>query len=94
MDHQFVGGIALRTFLLIFLAELGDKTQIMSMTLAAEHRKPFWVFLGAASALALVTLIGVIAGEGICRIIPQKRIHQLGGIVFIIFGVLMLLKKS
>lgn len=94
MNEHSVGAVALRTFMLIFLAELGDKTQLMSMTLAAQYRKPVWVFVGATAALAVVTLIGVIFGEAITRIVPAKRIHQLAGIVFVIFGAMMLLKKS
>ena len=94
MNEHLVGGIALRTFLLIFLAEMGDKTQLMSMALAAQYRKPVWVFVGAVTALAVVTLIGVVFGEALTRVVPARRIHQLSGVVFIVFGALMLLRKS
>lgn len=94
MSLENVGGsIALRAFLLIFLAEMGDKTQLMSMTLSAQYRKPVWVFLGAVVALALVTLLGVAFGEAIARVIPPRRMHQIAGMAFIAFGVLMLIKK-
>jgi len=91
-EHS-IGNIALRTFLLIFLAEMGDKTQLMSMALAAQYRKPIWVFAGAVSALAVVTLIGVACGAGICRLIPAHRMHQIAGLVFIVVGALMLLRR-
>lgn len=94
MGEHFAGNIALRTFLLIFLAEMGDKTQLMSMALAAQYRKPVWVFIGAALALAVVTLIGVVFGEALTKVIPVRRIHQLAGIMFIVFGALMLFKKA
>jgi len=93
VSGHFAGSIALRAFILIFLAEMGDKTQLMSMALAAEYRKPVWVFIGAVSALAVVTLIGVLFGEALTRIIPARRIHQLAGLLFIVFGVLMLFRK-
>lgn len=94
MGEHLAGNIVLRTFFLIFLAELGDKTQLMSMALAAQYRKPIWVFIGAATALAVVTAIGVIFGEALTKLIPARRIHQLAGIVFIIFGVIMLFGKE
>ena len=93
MNEHLAGGIAVRAFVLIFLAEMGDKTQLMSMALAAQHKKPVPVFLGAALALAVVTLIGVVFGEALTRIIPARRIHQLAGLVFIVFGALMLVRK-
>ena len=73
---------------------MGDKTQLMSMTLAAKTQRPFWVFAGAVAALAVVTAIGVIFGEALTKVIPARRIHQLAGIVFIMFGVIMLFGKE
>ena len=94
MGEHLVGGIALRAFVLILLAEMGDKTQFMSMALAAQYRRPVWVFIGAATALGIVTLIGVAFGEALTRVIPARRIHQLAGLIFIVFGVLMFLRKA
>lgn len=88
-----MANVALKAFVLIFIAEMGDKTQLMSMALAARHQKPVLVFAGAVSALAVVTLIGVLVGDALTRIIPMERIHQLAGLVFIVIGVLMLLKR-
>lgn len=50
------------TFLTIFLAEMGDKTQLSTLLLAAESGKPWLVFLGAALALISTTLVGVVIG--------------------------------
>jgi putative Ca2+/H+ antiporter (TMEM165/GDT1 family) len=81
------------TFWLVFLAELGDKTQLATMTLAAENRA-FWpVFAGAASALVLTSLIGVLAGGALTRIIPANYLTTAAAIGFILMGILMLLGK-
>ncbi len=91
--EKVIGNVAVKAFVLIFLAEMGDKTQLMSMALAARHQKPLLVFAGAVSALAVVTLIGVLVGEALTRVIPPHRIHQLAGVIFIAVGVLMLLRR-
>ncbi|MCL6518969.1 MAG: TMEM165/GDT1 family protein [Armatimonadetes bacterium] len=87
------GNIALRAFLLILIAEFGDKTQLMSMALAAKSGKPFLVLFGAISALAAVTLVGVLVGDVLTKIIPMNRIHQFAGLLFIAIGGLMLFGK-
>ncbi|MGE5508119.1 MAG: TMEM165/GDT1 family protein [Chitinophagales bacterium] len=85
--------IFLTTFWLVFLAELGDKTQLATMTLAAENRA-FWpVFAGAASALVLTSLIGVMAGEALSRFIPAHFLTAAAAVGFILIGVLMLFGK-
>ncbi|MGE5552470.1 MAG: TMEM165/GDT1 family protein [Betaproteobacteria bacterium] len=83
----------LTTFWLVFLAELGDKTQLAIMSLAAENRTLWPVFAGAASALVLTSAIGVLAGGALTRIVPQAYIHSAAAVGFIIIGVLMLLGK-
>lgn len=50
------------TFGAVFLAELGDKTQLAGLTLASETKKPFLIFFGSVSAYAVITLITVLAG--------------------------------
>lgn len=78
------------TFSLVFLAELGDKTQLATMLLVAERRSPWGVFLGAASALALSSLLGVAAGSVLARLIPQQYVQTGAGLAFILVGVLLL----
>jgi putative Ca2+/H+ antiporter (TMEM165/GDT1 family) len=60
--------VTLTTFGIIFLAELGDKTQIAAMTMAAQKKRPWEVFLGASVALVAVSAIGVVIGA-LCIII-------------------------
>ena len=77
------------TFGTLFLAEMGDKTQLAVITLASQTRSPLSVFLGAALALALVTLIGVAVGAGLGKYLPEDLLRKLAASAFIIIGVLM-----
>ncbi len=81
------------TFGTLFLAEMGDKTQLAVLTLTAQTRSPLSVFLGAALALALVSLIGVAVGSALGKYIPEDLIKKLAASAFIIIGVLMLWGK-
>lgn len=74
---------------IVFLAEVGDKTQLTVMLLAAHYRCALSVFLGAASALALASLVAVALGGVISRYVPASYINTGAGIVFILFGVLL-----
>ncbi len=85
--------VILSAFLAIFLAELGDKTQLAVLTLSAESKKPVSVFLGAIFAFAVITLLGAILGDAITRLIPTHIIEKIAGIVFIIIGILILFEK-
>ena len=77
------------TFAMVFLAELGDKTQLATMMLTAQYRSPWAVFLGAAAALAVTSLLGVVFGEAVTRVIPEQYIRGAAGIAFIILGMML-----
>jgi putative Ca2+/H+ antiporter (TMEM165/GDT1 family) len=81
------------TFGTLFLAEMGDKTQLAVLTLTAQTRSPLSVFLGAALALALVSLIGVMVGSVIGKYVPEDLVKKVAASAFIIVGVLMLWGK-
>ena len=81
------------TFGLLVIAEMGDKTQLAAITLAAQTRSPVSVFLGAAVALTLVSLIGVAIGTVLGNYLPEKLLHSLAAVAFIVIGVLMLWGK-
>src|SRR5690349_10643772 len=73
MDDQSYGQLALTVFWMIFVAELGDKTQIATLLLAADRPGAKWViFCAAVAALALATLIGVLAGGWVSHYLPEK----------------------
>jgi putative Ca2+/H+ antiporter (TMEM165/GDT1 family) len=77
----------------IFLAEMGDKTQLAAMTLAAQTKKPWAVLLGASIALTAVSAIGVVAGALLGHLIPLEWIKRVSAVAFIAIGVLMLFGK-
>ncbi len=81
------------TFVLIFLAELGDKTQLSVMTLSAQSDSAWSVFLGAALALSLSALLGVIFGDAITQLVPAEWIHLGAGVMFVALGILLILGK-
>ena len=81
------------TFGALFIAEMGDKTQLAAITLSAQTRSPLSVFLGAALALALVSLIGVGVGAVLGEYLPEKILRKVAAAAFIIIGILMLWGK-
>lgn len=85
--------VLLTTLGVIFLAEMGDKTQLAAMTMAAETKKPWAVFIGATVALAGVSALGVIVGAVLGNYVPLEWVKRVSAIAFIIIGVLILLDK-
>jgi putative Ca2+/H+ antiporter (TMEM165/GDT1 family) len=85
--------VLLTTFGIIFLAEMGDKTQLAAMTMAAQTKKPWAVFVGASLALAAVSALGVIVGSVIGDYVPLEWVKRVAAVAFILIGVLMLAGK-
>jgi putative Ca2+/H+ antiporter (TMEM165/GDT1 family) len=81
------------TFGVIFLAEMGDKTQLAAMTMAAETKKPWAVFIAASLALTCVSAIGVVVGGALGHYLPLIWIKRTAAIAFIAIGLLILLGK-
>ena len=75
---------------MVFLAELGDKTQLATFCLAADCNPKVSVFFGAALALVLSTLIAVVFGSTLNRLVPESYIKIGAGIFFVVTGVWML----
>ena len=82
-----------QTFGLIFLAELGDKTQLATLSLSATSESRLTVFLAAAGALVLTSAIGVLAGEVVSRFVPPIWITRVAGAGFVVMGALLLLAR-
>ena len=85
--------VLMTTFGTILLAELGDKTQLAAILMTSETGRPWSVFFGAAFALCLVTLVGVLVGEGLVSIIPQTVLKKGAALAFIVIGVLMFFRN-
>lgn len=82
------------TFAAIFLAELGDKTQLATLSLASGGKSRWIVFAGAALALVATSAIAVAGGEMISRVVPPSWIRRVAGLVFVLMGVLFLVGKE
>ena len=85
--------VLLTTFGIIFLAEMGDKTQLAAMTMAAQKKRPWEVFLGASLALAVGSAIGGLVGSVLSHYLPIDWIKRIAGAAFIVIGVLVFLGK-
>ena len=77
----------------VFLAELGDKTQLATLALTTQAKSKLAVFLGSASALVATSLIAVIAGSFVAKYIPPHLLQRGAGALFLILGVWTLWKS-
>lgn len=77
------------TFVTIFLAELGDKTQVATLLMSAQSQNPWVVFAGAASALVATSLVGVLLGRWLCTRLSPKALEKATGTLLLIISVLL-----
>ena len=89
MDWKIFG----TAFITLFLAELGDKTQLAIITMTAKTDSKIAVFLGASLALVVVSLIAVLLGGLLSQYIPTEWLQRIVAVAFIVIGVLMLFGK-
>lgn len=80
-------------FCMVFLAELGDKTQLSTMLLASKSESIWYTFIGSSLALVLASLVGVLAGSILNKHIPLNYIQLFSGAAFIIIGFLLISGK-
>ena len=85
--------VFLTTFGVIFLAEMGDKTQLAAMTMAAQTKRPWTVLVGSALALTAVSAIGVIVGGVVGEYVPLIWVKRVAALSFIVIGLLILMGK-
>jgi Ca2+/H+ antiporter, TMEM165/GDT1 family len=78
--------LALTTFTTVFLAELGDKTQLATMTFASSGQSRWAVFAGSASALVLTSALAVLAGEAVTRVVSPTLLKRIAGVAFVAIG--------
>ena len=79
-------GVCLSTAVTVFLAELGDKTQLAALLLAAESGRPVVVFLGASLALICSSLVGVVLGRWLSRLMEPQQLERAAGILMVALG--------
>ncbi len=82
--------LLLSTFVTVFLAELGDKTQLATVAISGTSDRPLAVFLGSSSALVIASLIGAVAGGSLSTIIPADWLQLLASVGFLVIGLRLL----
>ncbi|MEN9207244.1 MAG: TMEM165/GDT1 family protein [Gloeomargarita sp. GMQP_bins_120] len=74
------------TFMTVFLAEVGDKSQLATIALSSGSGAPRWVFLGTAMALLTSSFLGVFGGEWLCRLVPLDDLQIVAAGGFLLLG--------
>ena len=82
--------LLLSTFLTVFLAELGDKTQLATVAISGTSNRPLAVFIGSSSALVLASLIGAIAGGSMANVVPAEVLQLIASVGFLVIGLRLL----
>ncbi|WP_228036612.1 TMEM165/GDT1 family protein [Dolichospermum flos-aquae] len=77
------------TFITIFLAEIGDKTQLSTLLMSAESHAPWVVFLGSGVALITTSLLGVLLGGWISTKLSPKTVEKLAGVMLLLISLML-----
>jgi len=80
------GAVFLSTATTVFLAELGDKTQLAALLLSAQSGEPVVVFVAASLALISSSLVGVVLGRWLARLLAPELLERLAGILMVVLG--------
>lgn len=89
MDYK----VLITVFTAVFIAELGDKTQLATMLFASDKEvSKLTVFIGASLALIVASAVGVLAGSVISQYVSEKQLHYVAGLGFVAIGLWTLLK--
>jgi putative Ca2+/H+ antiporter (TMEM165/GDT1 family) len=86
MDWQLLG----LSFITVFLAEIGDKSQLAAIALGSSCKSPRAVFFGSVAALLLASAIGVLAGEGVAHLFPPRVLKAIAAIGFALMALRLL----
>ena len=87
-------GLLGSTFITVFLAELGDKTQLAIVSISGTSSRPGAVFAGSAAALVLASMVGAAAGGSLSSLIPPDALQLLASVGFLILGSRLILRSS
>ncbi len=86
MDWQLLG----LSFITVFLAEIGDKSQLAAIALGGSAASPKAVFFGSITALILASFLGVLAGESLAQLLPTKLMKAIAAIGFTLMALRLL----
>ena len=78
--------VFLATATTVFLAELGDKTQLAALLLSAQSGRPAVVFVGASLALICSSLVGVLLGRWLSRLMAPEQLERAAGVIMVVLG--------
>lgn len=82
-------------FAAVFIAELGDKTQLATMLFAADKEvSKYTVFFAASAALTLASAVGVLAGSMLSHYIDERYLHYIAGVGFVVIGLMTLFRAQ
>lgn len=90
MDWSLLG----LSFITVFLAELGDKSQFAAIALSSRSQAPRAVFLGTAGALLLTSLLGVLVGAEVAQFLPVRVVKAIAAVGFFILAIRLLLPEG
>lgn len=82
------------TFAAVFVAELGDKTQLAALSLSAGSASKWTVFAGSAVALVLSSALAVGAGDLVSRVVSPIWLRRAAGVIFVVLGVVFLVRRE
>ncbi len=78
------------TFFTVFLAEIGDKTQLSILLMSAQSHSPWVVFLGSGAALLATSLLGVVVGSWIAKRLSPQTVNKAAGIMLLLISLMLL----
>ena len=86
-ESRSFAAVLFSTFTTVFVAELGDKTQLATLLLSAQSGSPVLVFVGAALALIASSLVGVLVGQWLAKTLTPQRLELMAGLLMLAHGV-------
>lgn len=87
-------GLLASTFATVFLAELGDKTQLAIVTISGTSSRPLAVFAGSSLALVFASLLGAAAGGSLSAVIPTDALQLAAAAGFLVIGIRLIVKAG
>lgn len=81
-------------FVTVFLSELGDKSQLVTLTMSSNSSSPWYIFIGSSLALVLTSGLGVLLGDGVANFLPDRGLKALAALVFAFIALRTLLPKD